>query len=153
MNATPVLLPYFAAKIPPSIGQVLAHPADFAPRIVYCYQSQTYARAVASQWQELQTFAIVEHDVLAFANDIYELIDCEYDWCAHGYFYPDRAGSVFGLGCVKFSAELQRQTHDIAADLTRLHWGQIDDYLRRVLGRRGFVQHRHRWVAHLRKGA
>jgi hypothetical protein len=110
-----------------------------------------YATELSELWAIGRTFAIVEHDIEITNEQLAQLFECDYPWCAHGYAYPDRAAPVYGLGAVKFAGPLLRFTGNVGRDLPRLRWGQIDDYLYRVLQRRGFAQHRHGIVEHHRR--
>lgn len=109
-----------------------------------------YARALAEQWRKPGSILIVEHDIVPSIAILQSLVNCPYQWCAAQYAYPDRAAPVAGLGCVRFDAKLVYATADIADDLPRLRWGQLDDYIARVLTRRGYARHLHGFVEHRR---
>lgn len=109
-----------------------------------------YAEALAQRWNAGRTFVVAEHDIVATPGKLAELIDCRHPWCACVYRYPDRADLVAGLGLTKFDERILHATADLVDDLRRLRWSQLDDYLFRVLSKRGFMRHLHGRVEHVK---
>lgn len=143
-----VLLPY--TKLPLARDVVLSNPGAFVPHFAHCAEPFDYAEAIADRWLAARSFLIVEHDIAATFYQLHELRSCDYPWCAFAYDYPDRQAAIAGLGLVKFDARLVYATADIVDDLPRLRWNQLDDYIARVLRRRGYTRHVHGVVEHLR---
>ena len=110
--------------------------------------AHAYAATIAARWESGRTFIVAEHDVVVTPVKLVELRDCRHPWCACVYAYPDRADVVAGLGLTKFDASLLQATPDLVDELRRLQWWQLDDFLFRVLSRRGYMRHLHGRVEH-----
>lgn len=146
MKRYDVLLPY--TRLPIARDLVLLHPELCVPHFEHCADPFDYANAITERWLQQRGFVIIEHDIHPQLWQLQQLIECEYPHCRFGYDYPDRRGPVFGLGLSKFNGRVIAATLDLADDLPRLRWGQLDDYLMRVLSNRGYPPHLHGAVLH-----
>jgi hypothetical protein len=80
---------------------------------------------------------VVEQDIVPHPGALDELLACDEPWCAFAYDYPP-FGLYAGMGCAKFSAELQllfptamEETatwHD--AKHPPKHWCRVDGWLK-----------------------
>lgn len=122
---------------------------------------RAYFDLLSQWWSEGRSFIVVEHDVVVNPDSIDEIEACPHDWCAFPYRYMDRERQ-YGLGCVKFSADLIARCPDammrvgVMSDPThpKRHWCRIDAWLQGViLPSMGEQLHRHSTpVEHLGTG-
>jgi hypothetical protein len=96
-----------------------------------------YARAVARYWKGIEDLVIIEHDNVITKDVIPSFASCNEPWCTYAYpcaWNGKLQRLTWGLGCVKFSAELQRQAPLPGESLPdTVYWaavdGMIHDYL------------------------
>lgn len=108
---------------------------------------EAYWELLAGLWQDGETFAIVEHDIVVRPDTLDALQDCPHEWCSYGAPYYN--GVYHGMGCVKFSAGLiarhPRALEQVAeysdADHPPKHWCRLDAWLQ---GRVLVSEYRHR---------
>lgn len=68
----------------------------------------SYTKVLEELWQQGETFALMEHDMVPWPGAITQIINCPYPWCFYGYT-PDidlveNGCAPFGL--IKISAKL-----------------------------------------------
>lgn len=130
----------------------------------YCnvgYSDRAYFDLLAELWATQETVVIVEHDIVVNPRSILELAYCQCDWCAFPYPYMS-IPAYYGLGCVKFGANLMRRQPDAIRRVGVLsderhpqrHWCRLDGFLQYVvLPSLGESIHRHdEPVTHLGRG-
>lgn len=119
---------------------------------------ETYFSLLASVWDLGVTFVVVEHDIEVGAESIASLEECPQLWCAYSYwvFGGDLArtyGGAWGLGCVKFEAELMRRHPDMfdvigdwqpTPNYPPRHYSTVDALISQYLrGPGGLTVHQH----------
>lgn len=145
-----VILPY----LPPIKGDVLwalrATHWELSARVVGSSE-RDYFDLLADAWATGETFCVVEHDIVVNPDSLDELYGCPHDWCAFPYRYGT-CERYYGLGCVKFSADLIARCPDamtrvgVMSDPTheKRHWCRLDSWLQYViLPNFGEQMHRH----------
>lgn len=125
------------------------------------HSNRAYFDLLSAMWDRAETFAVVEHDIVVNPDTLDELAACPHDWCALPYPYG-RWGLHYGLGCVKFGADLIARNPDAMrkvgvmsdANHPRRHWCRLDAFLQGVvLPDAGEVLHKHDTpVGHLGHG-
>lgn len=133
---------------------------DYEPHDV-SGSDRAYYDLLAELWAARETVVIVEHDIIVNPRSILELAYCQCDWCAFPYQYMS-IPAYYGLGCVKFGANLMRRQPDairrvgVLSDMhhPQRHWCRLDGFLQYVvLPSLGESMHRHdEPVAHLGRG-
>lgn len=115
------------------------------------HRARDYFDVLADVWQAGETVAIVEHDIVVHATALDDLSACPHDWCAFPYQYMEHERH-YGLGCVKFSADLLARCPDamrrvgVLRDPTHppRHWCRLDAWLQGVvLPSMGETMHKH----------
>lgn len=142
-----VICPYTALH--PRVASALDHSGWPWKAIDVSHSDTTYARLFGVLWATGETFALVEHDIVIRPGVLDELAACDEQWCAFSYSY--QSSEHYGLGCVKFSADLLCTYPDAVAETwlevsnvhPRGHWCNLDDRLSRVLTARCVTQHQH----------
>lgn len=98
---------------------------------------QTYARLISERWTGEDALVIIEHDNEITADVLPSFASCLEPWCVYEYeiFSPPWTRMCnTGLGCVRFSADLQRKvdfnehvlkTCPSCGDI-HAFWGNID---------------------------
>lgn len=87
----------------------------YAPNAEWIDTSGTiydYNEAIASHWTGKDDLLVIEGDKEIHAEVIPSMGACNELWCAYSYYnYPEpyHKKEIYGLGCTKYSAELQRQ--------------------------------------------
>lgn len=73
--------------------------------VLFCEGEYGYGEHLTRLWKEGEGFVVVEHDVCPWMGAVWQLKECENDWCM--YRYPKYGGALTrGLGCTKFSDRL-----------------------------------------------
>jgi hypothetical protein len=134
---------------------VNCHPVDLSG------SDRAYFDLLSSLWVVGETFCLVEHDIVIHPTALDELSTCPNDWCAFPYPYggPKLA---YGMGCVKFSADLIARNPDAMLRVAVLsdekhparHWCRLDAWLQGcVLPSNGEQRCEHETpVKHLERG-
>lgn len=134
----------------------------YAPEAEYVDTSgddQTYARKIAEHWTGQDDLVIIEHDNEITDGVLPSFAACPEPWCVYEYeiFPPPLTRLCVALGCVRFSAGLQREFSFRAEILglcencggTHAHWGQIDVLLASALSNRLHLEpHVHGTIRH-----
>jgi hypothetical protein len=120
-----------------------------------------YFDLLSELWNEGEAFCIVEHDIVIHPTALDELDNCSHDWCGFPHEYMG-CGLQWGLGCVKFGADLIARNPDamlrvaVMSDAThdRRHWCRLDAWLQGcILPNAGETKHQHETVVrHLGRG-
>lgn len=105
-----------------------------------------YWRALAARWTGDNDLVVIEHDIEIGPDTIASFQACPEPWCVYAYQLFGSTSYAGGLGCVKFSAALQRQRWPVP----RSHWKPFDFVVARWLGAGGYRPHVHGEVVHLR---
>jgi hypothetical protein len=116
-----------------------------------------YWTLLGALWANAEGFIVVEHDVVVLPETIPELEACERPWCCAPYPYMGGRGTIIGLGCTKFSAEIIAAVPDAilrAGEMTdshpARHWCRLDSRIQRALVDSGYHAHfEHTAVDHL----
>lgn len=139
--------------------------ARYAPQVQYVQldpgDEYAYGWAIAARWQGTEDLLIVEPDNVIHQHVLSSFGACGKLWCSFEYeiFAPPytRMCSA-GLGCTRFSAELQRMfdfpqviMRELCADCGGQHgqWGTLDGRIAVELNRRNMQVHVHGSVGHL----
>lgn len=80
-----------------------------------------YSDLLAELWRQGESFALVEQDIVVNPNSLSDLAYCDRGWCAFTYPFGN-GGSIEGLGCTKFSAELIA----LCPDAIKYTWEHVD---------------------------
>jgi hypothetical protein len=117
--------------------------AKYAPQTEYVDVSGdtlNYGRAILERWTGEDDLVIIEHDI-EINDDVISTFDsCPSPWCTYGYdiFAPPYTVLCnFGIGCVKISAQLQRDLdfnqlvlkEPCRCHRIHQHWWEIDSRL------------------------
>lgn len=108
-----------------------------------------YTLLLQELWEQGETFAIVEHDIVIRPDTLDAFEDCDQPWCS--YTYPFRDTHIAGLGCTRFRAELLAAHPDAVAktwrETTAVHpagnWCNLDQRLTNALVAAGATRHLH----------
>ena len=146
-----LIVPY--ARIIPEVRSALPPTAEW---VDVSTSDDAYYNLLSDLWAAREGFLLVEQDIVPPPLMLPELAACPAPWCACGYEF-ENLGLLYGLGCVKFGAELMAQVPNawdmVAQQRTQehpaKHWCRLDDNLKAVLGRRGIHSHHHGTVRHL----
>ena len=120
---------------------------------------RAYFDLLAMLWASGEPFIVCEHDIVPHATAFDELAACPHDWCAFPFEYLGEP--TYGLGCVKFSADLIARNPDAMTRVGRMydmnhpkrHWCRLDGFLTCVLEGAGEERHKHEtMVRHLNSG-
>jgi hypothetical protein len=143
----------------PATAAALARWAPDAEFVDVSATAGTYSRTLLEHWTGEDDLVTVEHDIEIHAGVIPAFESCGEPWCTFGYYIfpePHRGICNYGLGCAKFSAQMQRDI-DFSRVLTEecpachfrhIGWQGIDNRLRALAGERGLSPHVHGEVAH-----
>ena len=109
-----------------------------------------YARWFVSMWGRMQTFIVVEQDMMPPPGSLRSLVTCEEPWCVHAYNVAG-AEYVGALGLAKFSQTIMSACPLLATLLLYrssnpprwVHWRSVADYLGRGLQQCGYTPHIH----------
>lgn len=139
--------------------------ALYAPQAEYVRLSVEdqygYGWAIAERWLGVDDLLIVEPDNVITGEVVPSLTSCGKPWCSFGYeIFPPPYTRICttGLGCTRFSAQLQREfdfpqiiMRDLCADCGGQHgqWGTLDCRIQTELLRRNTQVHVHGTVGHL----
>lgn len=101
---------------------------------------RAYYDLLCELWAAGDSFILVEHDIAVGPATLHELAWCDNDWCACPFDYG-QYGLTYGLGCVKFSAELIARNPTalikvgVMSDPShpRRHWCRLDAWLQGVV--------------------
>jgi hypothetical protein len=91
-----------------------------------------YAEALRGAWRRGQPFINVEHDIEAPPSALQSLAECPRPWCA--FRYDVGQSYEWGLGCMKFGAELLPHLANVPAR----HWQHFDERIYAALRAAGY---------------
>jgi hypothetical protein len=151
-----IIIPATPDGLHPSVIPAILR-QDHIAQVWPMLDTESYFELVAVFWAACQDFAIVEHDMELAHDELDAFERCPELWCAHSYevFSGDLAtayGGPFGLGCVRFRAELLDKHPDavMVAGEMNIHpvhpqrsYAVMDSTLTQVLRSRGEVPHQH----------
>lgn len=111
---------------------------------------EAYWRWWRAIWARAEGVIVVEHDITPSAEALEDIEGCGRDWCAQPYPYL-RGGTHYGLGCVKFTAEIMRGAPDLWDQVGRMsdrahparHWCRLDAWARGLLEQAGYRRCNH----------
>jgi hypothetical protein len=115
-------------------------------KMVYVGDSDTaYYEVVRAHWTGTSDLVIIEQDIEITAAVLPTFSMCSEPWCSFSYQLREAGKSVLmkdGLGCVKFSAELQQSVsfNQVQGDH---HWAWLDSRLCDAIRDAGFSVHVH----------
>jgi hypothetical protein len=122
------------------------------PNVTYRYvgDSETaYSELVCELWEQGETFALVEHDIVVAKGMLDRLARCDQPMCAHPYEWTTNIGPA--LGCNRFSAQLLADFPDAANEAAAIDgghgagsWRTFDYWLTRTI-----LEEKYGQVAHL----
>jgi hypothetical protein len=117
-----------------------------------------YWQAIADRWDGKQPLVIIEQDNVITEDVIPSFETCDRDWCSFAYpcfIYPHQGGLpsvgrwLLGFGCVRFSAEFQREFPLEQISETPVGWMDIDRTIVSYLLPQGAAVHDHGDIQHL----
>ena len=141
------------------------HPATKQSLEIYAPQAElvdvtndrfAYWRSIAQRWQD--GLITIEQDIEISPGTISELENCPEDWCTFRYRIFTLLLNA-GLGCTKFSANMQEKVswQDIAAEFLDCYWCDdnahgcwhlLDLSIKAALRHKGFTPHLHDEIVH-----
>jgi hypothetical protein len=99
-------------ELHPATAEALAAYAPGAELVDVSGSPYAYGQEVARRWLGREDLVNIEHDIEINGSVLPEFSACRSDWCVFPYEIAHRGNWVGvvaqGLGCVKFSAALQR---------------------------------------------
>jgi hypothetical protein len=109
-----------------------------------------YRDTLKEHWTGERDLIIVEQDIEITSEVIPAFRKCNKLWCTFSYQGPSNLGYLYrGLGCVKFSAKLQRKFPFEVFVEYQMTWDVIDGYISRILWvANGISPHVHGHVQH-----
>ena len=144
----------------PAAAQALAAWAPQAQVADVSGGDEAYWRQITARWAGEADLIIIEQDIEVREDTVPSLGDCTEDWCCFAYRIFARGIRLkTGLGCVKFSAALQRKvTAEMIAEgfaecdgcAGRACWWHLDWHVSTALKQAGLEPHVHGDVTHLR---
>ena len=108
-----------------------------------------YFGAIAEMWAEGESFALLEHDVVARPDCVQAFEDCPEPWCTYGYAdicHPECMESwANALGCTRFRKELIDAVPDALSRIPAegRDWHNLCDWIGQALREAGFTHHWH----------
>jgi len=86
-----------------------------------------YGNFVADLWLKNESFIILEHDIAPYPEAIYNIMWCDYPWCAYEYFHH-KEYKLYAMGCTKFSKYLIENSQDISEKYNwrKTEWNILD---------------------------
>lgn len=132
-------MPFVRGMLCPStVGAILA--SGFSPDLWRMRHDDTYFELFSEFWRRGEDFAIIEHDIEVGPETLAGFERCPGLWCSHSYdiYQGDIAstyGGPWGLGCVRFRAELMAARPELPEMVGResidnhwpaKHWAQLD---------------------------
>ena len=116
-----------------------------------------YWHELHSRWDGKEDLVVVEHDMVPAYNVIDEMQSCGRKWCTSPYLIGGRLLIEQGLGCTRFSKELQQELPDAIWQAGEPKgeqeppraWWTIDHRLNHVLRKAGVIPHTHQQSIHL----
>ena len=109
----------------------------------------SYWAAMASWWERGETFAVVEHDVVARPDVFTSFEDCPEPWCLYGYgnmCHPACQEAWRNqLGCTRFRAEIIAAVPDAVLGMEPhlRDWHNMCDGVGNALRAAGYTHHWH----------
>jgi hypothetical protein len=108
-----------------------------------------YWQLLATRWNQGADLVLIEHDIGIGPEVLPGFDACRQPWCGHPY--PVAGRVLVCLGCVRFTAALQRTEPDLLEavgevgedGLPAKHWRRLDVRVGDELNRRGYRVHRH----------
>ena len=126
-----------------------------------------YNVIMAENWNSGEDLVVVEEDKVLHYGVIPSFNDCKHPWCVFAYTtfpQPYTRSITIGLGCTKFSAEVQQEfgpeeflvddspEWGVCPDCNgKGCWRYLDSRIDKCLWKRGYSSHVHGWVEHLHK--
>jgi hypothetical protein len=153
----------YAGEIQPKTEEAIA---KFAPETEYVemHGLYGYGEAIASRWDGSSDLVIIEHDNEITVEVMPSFTSCDRLWCVYAYdIFPAPHTFVMdhGLGCTRFSAELQkvvsveefiRPDWDFLPKCRRCDgagcWATLDSRIFIAMMTRGIEQHIHGKIPH-----
>lgn len=123
-----IICPYaFALREPARLA--LAEHAPDAELVFTGADDEGYWRVIEKFWTGADDLVVVEQRIEIHEAVIREFTSCRIPWCVFPYEISRGAWMYQGLGCARFTAELQREIP--AADLETalplpLHWSRME---------------------------
>jgi hypothetical protein len=150
---------YYWADVFPEAVELLKHAPDTLMRSVVS-DNQAYWREFSRDWDGSSDLMTIEHDVGLHADVVPDFEACDDSWCWYDYQAGPHGASASGLGCTRFSAEIQRAVPAGVIEaghrefITRpnparcpdchpLHWSHVNVSLFRTLRAYGYTPHQH----------
>ncbi len=111
----------------PAALKALSLYAPDAERVDTSGPQQTYWREICKRWNGTDDLVIIEQDNEITAEVLPSFAACDKDWCTYSYqgLFQD-ATLTRSLGCVKFSAALQRRFPSETIAGPNMVWHLID---------------------------
>ncbi len=160
-----ILVPYVSMH--PKAMDALPH---YDPRLRFAYtgrQPTDYWHAVRKYWTGERDLVIIEQDNEIHPEVLPSFESCPKLWCSFWYkgplygmdatnwvfgdgntFYPNLQRMVTGIGCVKFSAELQRRIPASTIAHDDQGWDTLDEQISSRLLNAAYSPHIHGEVKH-----
>jgi hypothetical protein len=117
--------------------------------------ANAYFGALYGWWQEADSFAVIEHDVVCRSDVVQAFEECPEPWCTFGYadvWHPESMAAWSDiLGCTRFRAELIEAVPDAVSSISPggWDWHNLSYGLGENLRAAGYTQHWHYpWVEH-----
>lgn len=137
-----ILVPF--TELNPATKQVLS---PLGAYFVHMADEYHYNSLLKAQWEQGETFFIVEHDIVPWPGALDELNACPCEWGT--YSYQPSLGVSHMLGCCKLTDRLIAKLPGLWD--TPRHWAELDQHLFFAAREKGIEPHLHRPpVTHLK---
>jgi hypothetical protein len=143
-----IVVPF--VKTAPGVLEALSDTGHGYDAVYVGDSDSAYFDLLYELWSAGDGFIVVEQDVIVRPDTIDALLQCSMPWCMYPIPY---LGSTYpGLGCVKFSESVLRQSPNAMARVAGMsdathpakHWCRLDAWLQyRVLPQDGHERHIH----------
>lgn len=114
-----------------------------------------YYTALRDIWEQRESFAVLEHDVVCRPDVVDAFEECPEPWCIYGYSNICHPGCMEAwrnaLGCTRFRAEILEAVPDAVSSIApeAWDWHNLCDGIGNNLRAAGFTHHWHEpWVHH-----
>jgi hypothetical protein len=111
-----------------------------------------YWREIKARWNGKEDLVVVEQDVEIHDTVLTDFMECKEPWCCFSYQIFGQRNCSVGLGCTKFSAQLQQEISlDVLTErFARCEfcegkgcWWHLDGPILQLLQSKGYNQHIH----------
>ena len=103
-----------------------------------------YWEVLYEAWWGEEDLIIVEHDIEIHSSVLSTFESCTEPFCSFPYRGGNQGPLERGLGCVRFSTELQRAVPGLPLQFKHCSWMRLDSEVHEFLAEKKFGPHYHR---------